>query len=1420
MSMTSTAKGQLSKTIRDLRTRLLDTLHDETDRVYRMSVSVKDADLDARTRMRRERLEAWMAEQVRAQATTKGAKLRSADAFRLEAEKQAAYTLLNRLVMLRLMEASGLRAPKLVTGGWESRAYKDFRQVAQALVRGDETEGYAFLLNLVFEDLATDLPGLFGPAGVADLIPVPAATLRQVVTALDNAELESCWTDDMTLGWVYQYWNDPEREKLDEKINGGGKIEPHEIASKTQMFTERYMVDWLLQNSLNPMWLAMCQKHGWTPEVEADGTLKRLEERRIEWRAKREAGEVSLSELMPLYTPAERQWAYYMPQPIPENSVTHAPKTVRDLKLLDPAVGSGHFLVVAFDLLMALYREEARHRGEIGQEQWSDKAIVERIIEHNLNGIDIDPRAAQIAAAALWLKARQACPGATPRQLNLVAPNLRLASLPDDDPALIELRREIEQDTGIPARLTDTIVHALRGADHLGSLLRVGSAVEAALAQHEARVGNGLVVQKHLWEKSEAPSQQAISWQKARDTILERLETFLEKHSSEDDLGLRLLGEQFAAGVRFVRLVQEGTYDLVVGNPPYQGTAKMAEVKYVQLHYPKGKADLYAAFLERGLQLVRKHGVSALLTMRNWMFIKQYADLRAWLLQETDLRGLGDFAIGAFDEVHNDLLSVVVSVFHKSSPENLNSVALQPTPPDDRSYDRERTERKRAATLAQIGLIQFKINDFRGIPSSPLVYWWARNVSELYQKFPLLGDISPAKEGLGTRHDQRFIRNCWETRSSGLSLSGDISEECKWVPIVMGARGNAWFEPTSFAISWKHKALTLRAWIEFYRERAPGQYYKNDSYYFRKGIAYSTVGHLFSARVHRHPSVFGESGSSIFPEEVSNLVCVLNSRPARQILEALNPSISFKAGDLNRLPVWDVLDAKSIFETVEAEFGLAESHREPSVEFRRPGPSAWRYAMEWAQNAVDREEGTPLPSYEPILEDCPPAKYLSFALGVSLGRFGPNGEGVLDPAKDDMSHALPAGILFLDDTIDVEPSLDSLGHPNAAPLIAAWERYCVAISGKRKSLREWMAFDFFKDVHKGMYENRPIHWPLSSEKKTFVAWVNIHRWTENTLHILLADHLYPALTRLEGELLDLRAARDGADKQAARSAEKRYDKVFKAKDELVAFIGHVEQCADQGTPPTDAKCPPREKAARYAPDLDDGVMINSAALWPLLEPQWKDPQKWWKELASAQGKKDYDWSHLAMRYWPTRVDAKCQTDPSLGVAHGCFWRYHPDRAWAWELRLQHEIGPEFRIEEASYRGDGGDAEHRAAYLRDNPAEAVMAIEKEAMRRRGRGKAIKPVTSMRILEAGLWSTHPDLCWQAELSVTERQGVEFRLLAPDEPEARAAYEQAHPEKVLARGQMLQSLVPPPILFEDEAPDPDAEGDTEDAYEEIEA
>ena len=438
------------------------------------------------------------------------------------------------------------------------------------------------------------------------------------------------------------------------------------------------------------------------------------------------------------------------------------------------------------------------------------------------------------------------------------------------------------------------------------------------------------------------------------------------------------------------------------------------------------------------------------------------------------------------------------------------------------------------------------------------------------------------------------------------------------------------------------------------------------------------------------------------------------------IVESLNPGIDFTVGDVNRIPLFSVASADEIFAATKLAFATHESHREPSVEFQTPGPSPWDHAQAWAQLAVDRPENTPLPEYTEHLTPELNTDHISYALGVALGRFGPpNAPGILDPATADLTHALPDGIAFLDGTLDSDSETDSLGHSATALLRKTWQTHPPEDT-KRSDLREYLRLDFFSNIHRQMYENRPIHWPLSSEKKTFVAWINIHRWHTNTLRNLLANHLHPAKQRLESQLADLRTARNSSDPKVARAAEKRLPKLEKLHAELTQFIADVSKCGEQGPPPAGPKAPKRERDAPYDPDLDDGVMVNSAALWPLLAPQWKDPKKWWKELCAAKGRKDYDWSHLAAKYFPERVDQKCQQDPSLGVAHGCFWKYHPERAYAWELRLQDEIDPEFTIDEdwgEPYQGVRNSVEAWQKFTDEQPDKAEELYNKEVKRRK-------------------------------------------------------------------------------------------------------
>ena len=297
----------------------------------------------------------------------------------------AAHALLHRLVVLHMLAARATAGPD------------DVAELARRALAPDADPEHA-ALGRASAALAVELPGLFGPPATRD---VPPAVLRHAIAALAHPDLTPCWTDDLTPGWAHQSWNDPEREALDARLHARARLEPHEIASKTQLFSERYLVDWLLHNSLGPLWLAICARNGWTAEVVADGTLARLEARRAAWRARRARGEVDPGEPLPLHGDAEPLWAHYMPQPLAADAVEHAPASVRDVALLDPAVGAGHVLIAAFDLLLALHREEARHRGEVGRGAWTDRRIVEHIVEHNLHGVDIDARPVQITTTTL-----------------------------------------------------------------------------------------------------------------------------------------------------------------------------------------------------------------------------------------------------------------------------------------------------------------------------------------------------------------------------------------------------------------------------------------------------------------------------------------------------------------------------------------------------------------------------------------------------------------------------------------------------------------------------------------------------------------------------------------------------------------------------------------------------------------------------------------------------------------------------------------------------------------------------------------------------------------------------------------------------------------------------------------------------------
>jgi hypothetical protein len=1300
MPLTPDAKKLLAETIRGtqqdpekgVRARLIRAIHDEADRRYRLSVPISEAGLDESYRTRRQRIEGWLAKRVR---TTRPASTAEAEAARerllRQAEKEAAATFINRIFLVRQLEVLGLSKPAVVAGGWSSKGYREFREFAPGL-SADEAEGYGTLLQLVFDELAQDLPGLFGDVGLTSLLPVPPGMLREVIERLDDPGLASAWSDDTALGWVYQFWNDPERREIDALLDAQSKLQSRDIAAKTQVFTERYMVEWLLQNSLGPVWRAICKKRGWLSAL--DRALPVLEQWRMAWRQKQRTGEHPADAPSPV---DQEAWKYLAAQPIPNESVDAAPESIRGLKLLDPACGSGHFLVIAFGLLSSLYREEARHRGE----SWSDRDIAESILENNLFGIDIDPRAVQIAAASLYLKAKAFSKDARPKRINLVAPYLQLGKLPADDPAVAHLRHDLKRDAGIPEELTAKLISALAGVDHLGSLLRVDAAVEEAIRNVESEFtrtsGQGDLFTGFRSEKV----TQSVG--DARATVLTRLERFLAAHSSSEDLGLRLDGEQLTAGLRFLRLAQPETYDIVVGNPPYFGTQALADTNYIDSAYPQSKENLCTALFERATELVRPGGQVAFVTVRNWLYLSQLAAFRGTVFRRFPPSCAADLGLGGFEALPG--VEATMVVVRRGSGADCTVVDA-----------REGAASEKAAALTQAG--NTFITDpslLARLPGSPFVYRWSRAFIEDFLSRPLLGELAPVRVGMKTSDNLRFLRCPWELRASDAKSVIDPSGVKRWAPYVKGAAGKVWIEPLADVVDWRDAGLGVRIALD----AAYGQGPQGEKHFFSNGVAFSTIGRSFIARAHRYPSIFDVAGSSVFPPDVAATACLLNSKFAREVVQDLNPTINFQVGDVARIPYRPDKRAGEIFRVLQEAFTQHEAGDELSPTFKGPAPSPWQHAQQWAQEVVDSPESDELPPYAPTCEPVAPLAFVSFALGIAFGRFGANGEGWIESTPGD---SLPSGILFLSSRrseYDAAESLnDGLDHPACGPLKEAWKEHAQAL-GDADDLRTFLRKSFF-ELHKKLYENRPIYFPLSSSKKSFVALVSIHRWADNTLQVLLADHLVPEQRRLEGELEDIKKARTEAAAGRRGRLERRLAELQKLLEELNDFITKASEIAAEGPPQPEADTPKREADAEHRMDLDDGVMINSCALWPLLEPQWKEPKKWWNQLASRSGPKGthFDWSRTAARYFPERVRKACEEDPVLAVAHRCLWRNHPKVAYEWELCLQHEIRFDFAI------GEGDADAFRKEFLESDPqgAAQIRVAETRRRERRPRGRS--------------------------------------------------------------------------------------------------
>lgn len=545
--------------------------------------------------------------------------------------RECAFTTLNRLAALKMAERRGL-VPACVAPLRQGVGMQQLGDCAPGLADAFEDRGQRLLIETVMDELSLDLSVLFdrrAPTGL--LWPRPKA-LGDLLELLNAPELEALWSEDETIGWMYQYFNADDVREM--RRASDAPRSSRELAVRNQFFTPRYVVEFLVDNTLGRIWLDMrrgatvlteqCPMLVYTPEeLTAIGTTERAELRAAE-------------------PPAPGYGS---------NGLERAPMDPRDLRVLDPAVGSGHFLLYAFDLLETIYREAweadtppSEATGRRLREDYPDARELARaapglILRHNLYGIEIDPRAAQIAALALWLRAQRAFQeqGLEPAQRPAIERvNIVVAEpMPGDESLLEGFLACLEPE---PLRdLVRRIWREMRLADEVGSLLKLERHLADAVKEAERTVGALF-----------AASEEGF-WRTAEDRVRAALAQLAREANEGHPDRARLFAEDAERGIAFIDVCRE-RFDVVVMNPPFGAASRRAKT-YIDKMYPRTKNDLYAAFVERGLEWLRPGGRLGAITSRTGFFLTTFQRWREEiLLGEARPVLVADLGYGVMDE--------------------------------------------------------------------------------------------------------------------------------------------------------------------------------------------------------------------------------------------------------------------------------------------------------------------------------------------------------------------------------------------------------------------------------------------------------------------------------------------------------------------------------------------------------------------------------------------------------------------------------------------------------------------------------------------------------------------------------------------------------------------------------------------------
>lgn len=1111
--------------------------------------------------------------------------------------EHCAYTWFNRLCAIRYMEIHGyldhgfrmLSHPDNPTG---FEVLDHVPEVAEALLpekkaqliemklSGDQDEAiYRELLLAQCHALHRAMPFLFE---VVDdeaelLLPDNLTRTDSILRGLVDGIPEEDWQEVEVIGWLYQFYISEKKDAVIGKV-----VKSEDIPAATQLFTPNWIVQYLVQNSVGRQWL----------QTYPDSPLK---------------GKMNFYIEPAEQTPeVQAQLAAITPASIEPESI----------KVLDPACGSGHILIEAYNVLKNIYEERGYRARDIPQ----------LILENNIFGLDIDDRAAQLSGFALLMMARK-------DDRRIFTRDVRLN--------IVSLQESLHLDI---AKLWQQLnFHQQNQTGSMGDMFAENTALphtDSAEYQLLMRTLKRFVNAKTLGSLIEVPQEEEAELKAFLDALY-RLEL-------EGDF------QQKAAAKAFIQYIQQAwilaqRYDAVVANPPYMGGKGMnGELKeFAKNNFPESKSDLFAMFMQHAFSLLKENGFNAQVNMQSWMFLSSFESLRGWLLDNKTLITMAHLGSRAFSQISGEVVQTTSWIIKNNHIKNYLPVFFRLTDGNEEQKKKNLFEKiNRFDNTAQ--------DDFKKVPSMPIAYWLPHTVSDTFHENSLIGDAIPVRGGMTTADNDKFVRFWQEINISKLTQK-------IWIPYNKGGEYRKWYGNQSWVVFWENNGQAIK-------ETGKASV-RSEELYFQKMIGWTDISSHSQLGVRYYPDgfIFDASGPSLFPqseEEIFFILAYIISSPVAFIVNALNPTLHVQAGNIANLPLlnlhktdivslskenvdisksdWDSFESSWDYKknplisrkgTIEYcyKYNIIENERRINKTKENEETINTTFARglgltEIIYNTVPIAEVTlncnPLYRYGNIKDDKTLhlrfqsetlSELISYSIGCMMGRYSLDREGLVYAHEGNKGFAelvaegayktFPAdkdGILPL---MDDEWFDDDVTSRVKEFVRTVWgeehlqenlefiaESLCLyAIKPKKgesalDTIRRYLSTQFWKD-HMKMYKKRPIYWLFSSGKeKAFECLVYLHRYNDATLARMRTEYVVPLLARYQANIDRLNEQVDGASGGEATRLKRDRDNLSKKFNELRSFDDRLRHYADM----------------RISIDLDDGVKVNYGKFGDLL----------------------------------------------------------------------------------------------------------------------------------------------------------------------------------------------------------------------------